>query len=313
MIQQVVLDNESRQRIALALDQCASMRTVCALAPELVPESIAIACATVLAPGGVDCLLIRGLPLPPLADGLASRTEPALQALPLAFAALAGVPVGLAEECDGELIQDVRPSSCLQPGRSDTNAIGWHLDAEILRHGGEGLIPDGLLLNTLQNDAKGPTYLLHADDIIARLSRNVIDALQSHEFVITAPGPLKGVPYKLDAVPALEHHSDFGYRFNGTPPSLTGTTLIARNAVDALEHSLLSCGPIRVTLEAGDLLLWSQRRVLHARPSFVGRRWLQRVFVARRSGPLAIPGVTALVHSAAAILREGAPRRDARS
>ena len=198
-----------------------------------------------------------------------------------------GEVFGLKED-GGHVVQNVRPQRRKEKTDSvsavtNRSAIGFHLDAEILEHIGMGLMPHGLGLIGVRNRHAAPTRFLLVDDIVRQLDGDTLAILGQERFMLTLPEQLRVHCPKLRPVSVLRRCKTGGFALFTSPGTFVGVDAIAETAAARFQRAV-DCvleEAQNIVIGPGELVLWSQHRLLHGRPEFNGERWLQRIYLAR--------------------------------
>ena len=234
-------------------------------------------------------LLVRNLPLPahlpptPGASFISGPrtplgTEPVIAACILAI----GEPFTFAQWDGGILVHNKYPIRAHRDIQFGSNAVEFLLHTETPFRQPS---PDFLGLLCLRADPTGvaKTAVSAIDRVIASLPPAVQEVLRTPSFAFETDNPavhLNGrgltVPHPIlttrDGRDVVEYVGD-----------LVATTPAAGQALDLLRDQV-SAAAVHVPLEAGDLLLLDNSRVVHGRNSFTPRydgtdRWLQRMLI----------------------------------
>jgi L-asparagine oxygenase len=241
------------------------------------------------APDG-DVVLLRGLlpssvTLPATAK---SPSAPASGAAQGAALLLAGVMVMLGEPFNystlygGRLVQNlvpVRSMEFTQTSQSSTGMLDWHCEDSFRedRCDYAGLI-------CLRGDSSAASKYAQAKDI--RLSPRLVATLRERRFQVR-PDPAHVMPgavsmRRLAILSGPESAPEIAYDTHHLAPIDDADT----EAADALRElgACLDKVAISHVMEKGDLLIFDNRRVVHARTPFAARldgtdRWLMRVMI----------------------------------
>lgn len=198
-----------------------------------------------------------------------------------------GEPFAYTQLHHGDLFHNIAPvmREALAPsGECSTSPLRMHTDGATLP-----MAPDHLLLWCNRGDASAATYLYPLDAALDEAAPELVAALQQPRF--------RHVPdYEFDvgtgravgpAVPLL-WWADGDARVRFDPDFLANEVTDASQAqADAhAAEALFDRHRVAVTLRPGDLLVFDNRRVLHARgpyhPRYDGSdRWLQCMYVAQ--------------------------------
>jgi hypothetical protein len=205
----------------------------------------------------------------------------------LAVAAHLGEPVGYVQEHGGGLVQNLVPEPGNERRQSSTSSsvrLAWHTETAFHPHK-----PRYLLLLCLRGDPQAHTLLCAIDDVLPALSDDDIEVLRQKRFR-TRPDESflePGAVGELGRPLAVLDGDEFTY----DEDLMVGTDHRARAALTNLGEAVRAHATT-VTLEAGDLLIVDNHRVVHGRSSFRARydgtdRWLQRTFVVEDLAPSA--------------------------
>jgi len=228
-------------------------------------------------------LLLKGMPMPRVVPPTPTRrgdtwSEASLRAR--ALMALTLSPLGhlfnLRERQSFDVIDDVFPIYSDRDAQVGTNRcfLEWHVE--------DGFHPakaDLLALYCLRGDPAAGTHLCEAREL--DLSAALRTELEQPQYLLrTDPTMASDAPSLL--LPVLTPGADPEIVYD--PAYMTGMSSGATEALVALRHAVERAAQ-RVTLEAGDLLILDNRRVLHARgeyrPAYDGTdRWLLRALLA---------------------------------
>jgi L-asparagine oxygenase len=235
-------------------------------------------------------LVIRNLPIDPVLVPTPSTVTPSLHdALPIARAALLGSVRILGEafayraEYDGEIVGHVLPSKAgldLVSSRGSRAVLPFHTEDVHL----SPFSPDYVALMCLRPDPgrTARTSLVHGTDVVRMLPSDVQEILRLPLFRVRSPPSFGDGRMVSQPIPVL--------RGPGACPQvavelsdMAGMTESAQQSIDALWAACQEVS-VDVTLDAGDVLLIDNRRVLHGRTSFEPKfdgtdRWCIRVLV----------------------------------
>lgn len=219
--------------------------------------------------------LDRGRPLPhatPRADALLHAIARALGREPMVYAEAGAGPV-----------QDVFPraGSLDKPHAHGAASIRWHVD-------GAGyprdLVPDRMGLLGIENEPRAPTAFTSVAEVLRALDPATVRVLEQPCFRYCLPVAGGGVDRtRFTPWLALVHRPAHGPPTTGMFPYVLprpGTS--AGEAIAALERAA-SRVAVRSVIERGDLVLWANGPVMHARDAIPGAgqgaiRWLKRLF-----------------------------------
>lgn len=205
-------------------------------------------------------------------DGASERTL-------LAVAHELGEPVGYLQEHGGGLVQNLVPaegSANRQVSTSSSVTLAFHTETAFHPHK-----PRYLLLLCLRGDPAASTLLCSIDDVRTRLDPEIVDVLRQPRFR-TRPDESFLEPGAVGAFgPRMRILDDDVFTYD--EDLMAGTDAEAQAALDRLGEVVHEAATA-VVLEAGDLLVIDNHRVVHGRSPFAARfdgtdRWLQRTFV----------------------------------
>ena len=144
----------------------------------------------------------------------------------------------------------------------------------------------------LRGDPKVSTSMLFLDDILAAIKadgkEDMIEEMKISQFIMKSGPSFEGRGRRLITLPILEQiDGERIYRFNANLDRVEGANDRAKEIVAYLTNLLKSkeffdSSKISVTLSKGDLLLFNNWEVMHARDAFKidknNWRWLQRCY-----------------------------------
>jgi alpha-ketoglutarate-dependent taurine dioxygenase len=233
-------------------------------------------------PAGV--LLLRALPVgavpeTPVDPGAVLDKDETSETALLAAASVLGEPVGYVQEHGGGLVQNLVPAPGAEGRQLSTSSsvtLQWHTETAFHPHK-----PRYLLLLCLRGDPGAQTRLCSRDDALARLDDVDIERLGEPRFrtrpdeSFAEPGSTR--PYG-PPIAVLD-----GDEFTYDEDLMVGVDDEAQATLQRLGAAVQDAASA-VTLEAGDLLVVDNHRVVHGRTAFRARydgtdRWLQRTFV----------------------------------
>lgn len=244
-------------------------------------------------PCGSPAILLRNLPIDlnlpptPLDGGDAPEGTPVADNVLLGIARLLGQPIGFKGLKNGSLVQTIAPT--LSGGDSMSNEgakqrFNFHVESAFSMNRASHLM---LLCLRSDHDGVAQTELVDAQSAYHALSENTKKILRQPLFITMAPETFKDVHKKqiyCDPRPIItgpEETPEVCFNLQTT----RGLSKEAQEAFEALENELMKKELIlSIKLRPGDLMLFDNRRVLHARTPFSARldgtdRWLRRLYV----------------------------------
>ena len=241
--------------------------------------------------GSSGALRLRSVPVgvvpPTPTDPLAGRGDSASERSLLGAAQVLGEPVGYIQEHGGGLVQNLIPARGLEQRQVSTSSdvqLEWHTETAFHPHK-----PRYLLLLCLRGDPEARTLLCSVDDVLPHLDDETIAILRQPRFR-TRPDESflePGTIGELGAPLAVLDGDEFTY----DEDLMVGIDDDAQAALDRLGVAVRKHAQA-IVLEAGDLLVIDNHRVVHGRSAFHARfdgtdRWLQRTFVVESLDPSA--------------------------
>jgi L-asparagine oxygenase len=239
-------------------------------------------------PGPDGALLLRGLPVgdvgeTPAHPGAPTGKDRASELTLLAVARLLGEPIGYVQEHGGGLVQDIVPDRAHEGRQLSTSSsvtLEWHTETAFHPHK-----PRYLLLLCLRGDPAARTMLCSISLVLPHLDAATIATLREPRFRTRPDASFldEGAVGELGPPMAVVTGVDAGLTFTYDEDLMVGTDTEAQAALDRLGRAVRTHAAA-VVLEAGDLLVIDNHRVVHARSPFPARfdgrdRWLQRTFV----------------------------------
>lgn len=136
------------------------------------------------------------------------------------------------------------------------------------------------------------TSMIFLEDILSFLKEtkqeHIINEMKKPQFFMKSGPSFEGTEKREELLPILdERNGETIYRFNANPGRVVGIDENAESVVDCLRSILkssefLDARKVSINLQKGDLLLFNNWEVMHARDSFKidknNWRWLQRCY-----------------------------------
>ncbi|MBE0362178.1 hypothetical protein PULV_a3986 [Pseudoalteromonas ulvae UL12] len=231
----------------------------------------------------VNHLLLRNLPVSfDLGDTPLKRSgqhqKSALTARKLMSVLLSqiGLIYGFTQKSNFDFIDDVFPVEKDKHEQLGTNKefLEWHVE-----DGFHDAKADWVSLFCLRSDPMAQTYLFHAKDI--DLDSKYMAALKRPEYMIEVDKTFKSNGASEQKVAVLSEHDDPEIVYD--PAYMRCLTDEAKAAFREL-HYFVSENKQSITLRCGDLLIFDNRRTIHARSEYEPRydgtdRWLLRALL----------------------------------
>lgn len=276
---QIADEIDSTRPVEADLDVAKSVAMRC------VPAEAGRGLSTVLEQEGPDLVILSGLGAPQ--EYPAVFRQQMFEYAFLGLAQLSGESFGFREDSQ-RLIHDVTPKPS-GTGGQHRGAIGYHIDAAVLGLIDDALIPDGIGLAGVRNESGAGTRFLHLEHLVDELGPGVVKALCSERFHLDVP-PSLGPSAKLVPLTAVLRRSGDDFLLACTPSSCAALDMEHAEALRELSRGIERLIPMSesICIQPGDIVIWSQRKFLHARDSFEGERHLQRVFLTRRGNKSAL-------------------------
>ncbi|MFT4306748.1 MAG: TauD/TfdA family dioxygenase [Microbacterium sp.] len=208
--------------------------------------------------------------------------DPSTEAALLAFASVAGEVFAFARQHRGQIIQNVTPVRGHEydaVGTGSRSLLDWHSEDAF-----DDAHPQFVGLLCVRGDERVQTALAPVDRI--PLSEHDDAVLRQPRFMHGIDKASGGTGRPEDGVQGAALYGDDGKRFVRIDMDCAAAVAGDDEAAAALKsfHDGADAEGIYVTLRAGDILLFDNRRVMHARTPFEPRydgtdRWLQRVII----------------------------------
>jgi L-asparagine oxygenase len=239
-------------------------------------------------PGPDGALLLRGLPVgsipaTPAQPGAPTGKDHASELTLLAVARSLGEPVGYVQEHGGGLVQDIVPDRAHEGRQLSTSSsvtLEWHTETAFHPHK-----PRYLVLLCLRGDPDARTMLCSIAHVLPHLDAATIAILREPRFRTRPDASFldDGTAGELGPLMAVVTGTDAQLTFTYDEDLMVGTGDDAQTALERLGRAVRAHARA-VVLDAGDLLVIDNHRVVHARSPFHARfdgsdRWLQRTFV----------------------------------
>ncbi|SBS28463.1 L-asparagine oxygenase [Marinomonas spartinae] len=183
-------------------------------------------------------------------------------------------PFSYQNEKNGALVHEIVPIMGMEKSISSNgiDSFDFHTDGAYLeRH----MRPHALSLLCLSNESNTPTNIVNLEQCLDKLNEKDIDLLSKRLFIHHAPETFSvknGVCHS-----SVVDRVDGKYEVKG---AMHNTKAINEEANESLLKlsSLTSKYKIESNWNAGDLVVFSNLRVLHGRGKISGKRWLQRCY-----------------------------------
>ncbi|MDQ1129412.1 TauD/TfdA family dioxygenase [Microbacterium sp. SORGH_AS_0888] len=208
--------------------------------------------------------------------------DPVTEAALLAFAAAAGEVFAFARQHRGQIVQNVTPVPGHEydaVGTGSRSLLDWHSEDAF-----DDAHPQFVGLFCVRGDERVQTALAPVDRIA--LSDEDEAVLRQPRFMHGIDKASGGTGRPEDGVQGAALYGDDGKRFVRIDTDCAAAVAGDEEAAAALQrfHDGADAEGVYVTLGAGDILLFDNRRVMHARTPFEPRydgtdRWLQRVII----------------------------------
>lgn len=208
-----------------------------------------------------------------------------------------GNPFTFIEQHGGDFVQNIRPVASHEEEQSSRGrvALDLHTDDAFL----DPLVRvEYIALCGVDNPAQVPTEVVAVCDVCEELSAEAIEVLsqplfsfgcpESYDIVgrenmWTAPKPI--LTWCCDGLAEIA--------FPSTSVKVRGDeSANAPSHLEALKAGLKRAPRRQITLEPGEILVISNTRCLHGRPSVANERWLKRVYLRRDLSALDLVAAT---------------------
>lgn len=197
-----------------------------------------------------------------------------------------GWPFTFAEQHGGDLVQNVRPVDTREDERSSRGRVTLrlHTDDAFLH---PLVRVEYIALCGVSNPQRVPTEIVHVDDVCAALEPATVAALSRPVFSFGCPESydIDGRESLWSAPRSILDTGENGELEVALPSTDVRVDLELTAEIDthieALEAALAAAPRRQVSLEAGEILVISNRRCLHGRPAIEAERWLKRVYLSR--------------------------------
>jgi hypothetical protein len=239
-----------------------------------------------------NCPIDRSLPPTPYTGRLSPAQSPISCLVNLALYQLMGVePIVYEGENDGNLFRHVVPArsaACTKSSHGSRTRFGYHVDNPDLPLAPEPLVdlsacPEYLSLFGMRCDPRVKTTLVVTQQVLDRLSPQVIDILASPRFTIHRPASF-GAAKETAGLPLIVKGTQGQWLCRFDTENTQAGDAEGAFALDALRAELEKRDlDISLLLLPGDFLIFKNQQVMHARDGFVPfndgvDRWLIRLF-----------------------------------
>lgn len=208
--------------------------------------------------------------------------DPSTEAALLAFAAVAGEVFAFARQHRGQIIQNVTPVRGHEydaVGTGSRSLLDWHSEDAF-----DDAHPQFVGLFCVRGDERVQTALAPVDRIALAAADDAV--LRQPRYMHGIDKASGGTGRPEDGVQGPALYGDDGKRFVRIDMDCAAAVSGDDEAATALQHFHEGADEagVYVTLSEGDILLFDNRRVMHARTPFEPRydgtdRWLQRVII----------------------------------
>lgn len=245
-----------------------------------------------------DALLIRGfqhdrnIPETPYEDVSCHHQFPLLTASILAIFGMMGIhPVAYAGEERSSYIRNVSPYRRAEQSKSSHGSkieLGFHIDNPHLPLASEPLkdasaCPEFLCLMGVRCELNSPTKIISLKSILAKMPIFLRDQLSAPAFEAKRPESFGESIQIASDLPLIASDGDGGFLTRYNEANVRGQSPAASFFLDLFSALIGAERPSDILLRPGDLILFKNQKVLHARDQFSPRydgsdRWLLRIF-----------------------------------
>lgn len=224
-------------------------------------------------------VLISGLPvIPNLTERLHVNEK-----MSLAFAHLLGLPFQYTQQNNGKLVAHISPREGYENTQSGLGRthFGWHTDDSIfsLNHRTEWIQLLGVV-----NEGLTETLLSPIDDIVRRLSTDVLHILMQNRFEVKMPTSF-GFRHQIwsHSLPLIWRNTRGEYEVGVPTYHVRPTDQNDREAMTALTVFLSAIDACRYSaiIQPDTLFIFNNNRVLHGRAPVIGNRMILRTYIRR--------------------------------
>jgi hypothetical protein len=217
-----------------------------------------------------DLVFLENIPF--FADEQSTRT------LSLLIACMTGSPFQFEQQNGGELVARISP----EPGLENTNSssgrmkFGWHSDDSVLD---ERFRPDFLLLAGHHNPTQVRTFVSSLQSIQKCMNPDLFFELMKPLYALGLPASFKlGSNARLSNSPLIWFDGSRKLNIAFSEYNAKAETMAGTRALSALLEATEECST-SFNLQPGNMLIFRNNRVLHARGQINGDRTIFRVYV----------------------------------
>ncbi len=245
-----------------------------------------------------DALLIRGfqpdrnIPETPYEDVSCHRQFPLLTASILAIFGMMGIhPVAYAGEERSSYIRNISPYRQAEQSKSSHGSkikLGFHVDNPHLPLASEPLkgvsaCPEFLCLMGARCEPNAPTKIISLKSILAKMPDFLRDQLSAPDFAAKRPESFGESIQIASGLPLIAPDGDGGFLTRYNEASVRGQSPAVSFFLHLFSALIGAERPTDILLRPGDLILFKNQKVLHARDQFSPRydgadRWMLRIF-----------------------------------